>query len=50
MDVQVKQYDSSDFNPAVSVLGDAFVTDPLHVAAFGPRRLDQNQLFFRIGL
>jgi ribosomal protein S18 acetylase RimI-like enzyme len=50
MDVQVKQYDSSDFDAAVSVLGDAFVTDSLHVAAFGPERLDQNQLFFRIGL
>jgi GNAT superfamily N-acetyltransferase len=26
------------------------VTNPLHVAAFGPERIDQNRLFFRIGL
>ena len=34
----------------VSVLADAFVTNPLHLAAFGPGRMDQNRLFFRIGL
>jgi GNAT superfamily N-acetyltransferase len=26
------------------------VTNPLHVAAFGPQRIDQSRLFFRIGL
>lgn len=32
------------------MLADAFVTNPLHVAAFGAHRMDQNRLFFRIGL
>jgi ribosomal protein S18 acetylase RimI-like enzyme len=35
---------------AVSILARAFVTNPLHVAAFGPSRLDSNEVFFRIGL
>lgn len=50
MDILIKQYTVSDLASAASVLGDAFVTDSLHVAAFGPQRLDQNQLFFQIGL
>ena len=32
------------------MLADAFVTNPLHLAAFGDGRIDQNRLFFRIGL
>jgi ribosomal protein S18 acetylase RimI-like enzyme len=35
---------------AIAVLARAFVTNPLHVAAFGPARLDRNETFFRIGL
>ena len=50
MNIAVRQYLPTDFESAVVVLGDAFVTDPLHVAAFGSQRLDQNRLFFRIGL
>lgn len=34
----------------ISLLANAFVTSPLHVSAFGPQRMDQNRLFFRIGL
>jgi GNAT superfamily N-acetyltransferase len=35
---------------AIGVLARAFVTNPVHVAAFGPSRVDSNELFFRIGL
>ena len=35
---------------AVEVLARAFVTNPLHVAAFGPGRTDSNEVFFRTGL
>ncbi len=50
MEIQIRRYVAADLASAASVLGDAFVTNPTHVAAFGPRRLDQNRLFFRIGL
>ena len=32
------------------MLARAFVTNPLHVAAFGPNQLEKNEAFFRIGL
>jgi GNAT superfamily N-acetyltransferase len=35
---------------AVAVLAHAFVTNPLHVAAFGHGQLAKNETFFRIGL
>ena len=35
---------------AIRVLARAFVTNPLHVAAFGPSRLESNEVFFRVGL
>jgi len=35
---------------AVGVLARAFVTNPVHVAAFGPSRVESNEAFFRIGL
>lgn len=34
----------------MAVLADAFVTNPLPVAAFGTGRLDQNRSFFDMGL
>ena len=40
MEILVKRYVADNLASAVSVLGDAFVTNPTHVAAFGPR-LDQ---------
>ena len=46
----VKKYSADRLDDCVSVLADAFVTNPLHLAAFGPGRMDQNRLFFRIGL
>jgi ribosomal protein S18 acetylase RimI-like enzyme len=36
--------------PAIGVLARAFITNPLHVAAFGPSRLESNEVFFRVGL
>jgi GNAT superfamily N-acetyltransferase len=35
---------------AIGVLARAFVTNPVHVAAFGPSNLESNKVFFRIGL
>jgi ribosomal protein S18 acetylase RimI-like enzyme len=35
---------------AIGVLARAFVTNPVHVAAFGPSNLESNEVFFRIGL
>jgi hypothetical protein len=35
---------------AAQVLAHAFVTNPLHVAAFGAGALTRNEAFFRIGL
>ncbi|HSF59282.1 MAG TPA: GNAT family N-acetyltransferase [Candidatus Binatia bacterium] len=50
MTIRIEKYSAAQLEPAIALLSDAFVTNPLHVAAFGPRRLDQNRLFFRIGL
>jgi GNAT superfamily N-acetyltransferase len=50
MEIVIQKYSAAHLDPTVSVLADAFVTNPLHVSAFGPQRLDQNRLFFRIGL
>jgi GNAT superfamily N-acetyltransferase len=48
--VVIEKYSAQGLESVLSVLADAFVTNPLHVAAFGRDRLDQNRLFFRIGL
>jgi ribosomal protein S18 acetylase RimI-like enzyme len=48
--VTVKKYSGERLDDCVSLLGDAFVANPLHRAAFGEGRLDQNRAFFRIGL
>ncbi len=50
MEIQIKRYVAANLASVASVLGDAFVTNPTHVAAFGPQRPDQNRLFFRIAL
>jgi len=50
MEIQIKRYVAADLDSVVSVLGDAFVENPTHVAAFATQRLDPNRLFFRIGL
>jgi GNAT superfamily N-acetyltransferase len=48
--IDVQPYAPALREQAVNVLADAFVTNPLHIAAFGPDRSDRNRLFFRIGL
>ncbi len=50
MNVAVEDYRDKDLERVQSILAAAFVTSPLHIAAFGAERLDQNRLFFRIGL
>jgi ribosomal protein S18 acetylase RimI-like enzyme len=49
-DISISTLPQEETANAVSVLARAFVTNPLHVAAFGPSRLDRNEVFFRIGL
>lgn len=48
--MQIQKYSPDRIDETVSILADAFVTNPLHLSAFGPQRLDLNRLFFRIGL
>ena len=50
MTITIEKYSPAKLESVLSLLADAFVTNPLHVSAFGPQRLDQNRLFFRIGL
>jgi GNAT superfamily N-acetyltransferase len=50
MAVVVKKFSVDHLDECVSVLADAFVNNPLHQSAFGRGRIDQNRLFFRIGL
>ena len=50
MAIVVEKYFAQALAAVVTVLADAFVTSPLHVSAFGPNRLEQNRVFFRIGL
>jgi GNAT superfamily N-acetyltransferase len=50
MAIVVKKYSADQLDECVSILADAFVTNPLHLSAFGNGRMDQNRLFFRIGL
>jgi ribosomal protein S18 acetylase RimI-like enzyme len=46
----IEPYSPGHLDSAVAVLAQAFVTNPLHVSAFGPQRIEQNRSFFRIGL
>jgi GNAT superfamily N-acetyltransferase len=46
----VSEYVADQLDSIVSVLADAFVTNPLLIAAFGEQRLDQSQRFFKISL
>ena len=50
MSITIEKYSSALLDSTVSILADSFVTNPLHVSAFGLDRMDQNRLFFRIGL
>jgi GNAT superfamily N-acetyltransferase len=48
--IEIVKYSPAYIDETVTVLANAFVTNPLHLSAFGAQRLDQNRLFFRIGL
>lgn len=48
--LSIESYFPEDLEATVSVLASAFVTNPLHVSAFGPAQIDRNRLFFRIGV
>jgi GNAT superfamily N-acetyltransferase len=50
MTIQILKYSPDQIDETVTILANAFVTNPLHLCAFGAQRLDQNRLFFRIGL
>ena len=50
MPLELRNYSAALLDDCVGMLADAFVTNPLHLSAFGPGRMDQNRLFFRIGL
>ncbi len=47
---EVKKYSADRLDECVALLANAFDSNPLHLAAFGRGRIDQNRLFFRIGL
>lgn len=50
MVVSLKRYSPVYLEDCISILGEAFVTNPLHQCAFGADRMDQTRLFFRIGI
>lgn len=47
---QLQPLESHQQEDVVQVLARAFVTNPLHEAAFGPGQLARNAAFFRVGL
>jgi hypothetical protein len=49
-DISIKDMASEQKDDAAQVLAQAFVTNPLHIAAFGASQLAANEAFFRIGL
>lgn len=50
MALSIKKYSADRLDTTVAMLAEAFVANPLHISAFGAQRIDQNRLFFRIGL
>jgi predicted N-acetyltransferase YhbS len=48
--MQLKKYSPEYLEDCITLLGEAFVANPLHLSAFGAGRMDQNRLFFRIGM
>lgn len=50
MALSIQRYSADRLDTTVAMLAEAFVANPLHISAFGPQRIDQNRLFFRIGL
>lgn len=49
-DVRIEPLRSEQTDEAAHLLARAFVTNPLHAAAFGASRIVANEAFFRIGL
>ena len=50
MAIIIEKYSAQMLDPVVTLLADAFVTNPLHISAFGPEQIERNRLFFRVGL
>lgn len=50
MTIHIETYSGAWFETTVSLLADAFVANPLHIAVFGAHRLEQSRSFFRIAL
>src|SRR4030095_4693299 len=50
MAIVIEKFSADRLDECVAVLANAFVDNPLHRSAFGRGRIDQNRLFFRIGL
>jgi ribosomal protein S18 acetylase RimI-like enzyme len=50
MPVTISALTSEQTDDAARLLARAFVTNPLHVAVFGPDQIRANEAFFRIGL
>ena len=48
--ITITRLASEQIEPAARLLARAFVTNPVHVAAFGAGRLAANEAFFHIGL
>lgn len=50
MTLRIQKYSADQLDTTVAMLAEAFVANPLHLSVFGPQRIDQNRLLFRIGL
>lgn len=50
MSVEIHPLNPSETREAIQALARAFVTNPLHIAVFGPDTLPLNEAFFRVGL
>lgn len=49
-EVRLEPFNAGMTAEAARMLARAFVTNPLHVAAFGAGELAKNEAFFRVGL
>src|SRR5262249_47229766 len=50
VEIQIEPLRPELVTAAALMMAHAFVTNPLHIAAFGPSRIDRNEAFFRAGL
>lgn len=49
-EIRIETFNADMTADAARMLARAFVTNPLHVAAFGADELARNDAFFRVGL